>query len=79
MSHLNNYPDHIGGGLIAQPCPTVCDPMDCSQAPLSMGFLRQGYWSGYSFPSPGDLLNSGIEPGSPVLQAYSLLSHQESP
>ena len=32
------------------------------QAPPSMGFSRQGYWSGLPFPSPGDLLNPGIEP-----------------
>ena len=39
------------------------------QAPLSMGFSRQEYWSGLPFPSPGDLPNPGIEPGSPALQA----------
>ena len=39
------------------------------QAPLSMGFSRQVYWSGLPFPSPGDLLNPGIKPGSPSLQA----------
>ena len=43
------------------------------QAPLSMGFSRKGYWSGLLFPSPGDLPNPGIEPGSPKLQADSLL------
>ena len=37
------------------------------QAPLSMGFSRQEYWSGVPFPSPGDLPNPGIEPGSPAL------------
>ena len=42
------------------------------QAPLSMGFSRQEYWSGLPFPSPGDLPDPGIEPGSPTLQAYSL-------
>ena len=42
------------------------------QAPLSMGFSRQEYWSGLPFPSPGDLPDSGIEPMSPVLQADSL-------
>ena len=48
--------------------------------PLSMGFPRQEYWSGLSFPSPGDLPDPGIEPGSPALQADSLsLSHQDSP
>ena len=44
------------------------------QAPLSMGFSRQEYWSGLPFPSPGDLPNPGIEPGSPALQADSLLA-----
>ena len=37
------------------------------QAPLSMGFPRQEYWSGLPFPFPGDLLNSGIELASPAL------------
>ena len=41
------------------------------QAPLSMGFSRQEYWSGLPFPSPGDLPDLGIEPGSPTLQAAS--------
>ena len=41
---------------------------------LSMGFPRQEYWSGLPFPSPGDLFNLGSEPGSPALQADSLLS-----
>ena len=39
-----------------------------------MEFSRQGYWSGLLFPSPGDLPDPGIEPGSPVLQADALLS-----
>ena len=37
------------------------------QAPLSMGFSRQEYWSGLPFPCPGDLPNPGIEPWSPTL------------
>ena len=44
------------------------------QAPLSMGFSRQEYWSGLPFPSPGDLPNPGIEPGSPALQTDTLPS-----
>ena len=44
------------------------------QAPPSMGFSRQEYWNGLPFPSPGDLPNPGIEPGSPALQADSLPS-----
>ena len=66
---------------VAQSCPTLCDPVDCSppgsavpEAPLSMGFSRQEYWSGLPFPSPGDLPQPGIESGSPALQADALTS-----
>ena len=45
-----------------------------NQASPSMGFSRQEYWSGLLFPSPGDLPDPGIEPGSPTLQADSLPS-----
>ena len=44
------------------------------QASPSMGFSRQEYWSGLPFPSPGDLPNLGIEPGSPSLEADALTS-----
>ena len=44
------------------------------QAPPSMGFSRQECWSGLPFPSPGDLPDPGIEPGSPTLQADTLPS-----
>ena len=44
------------------------------QAPLSVGFSRQAYWSGLPFPSPGDLPDPGIEHGSPALQADALTS-----
>ena len=44
------------------------------QAPLSMGFSRQEYWSGLPFPSPGDLPHPGIKPRSPTFWADSLLS-----
>ena len=44
------------------------------QAPLSMGFSRQEYWSGLPFPSPGDLPNPGIEPEFPAFQADALTS-----
>ena len=47
------------------------------QAPLSMEFPKQEYWSGLSFPPPGDLPNPGIEPtslASPALQVDSLLA-----
>ena len=44
------------------------------QAPLPMGFSRQKYWNGLPFPSPGDLLDPAVAPGSPASQADSLLS-----
>ena len=49
---------------VAQSCPTLCDSMDSSlhQVPSSMGFSRQEYWSGLPLPSPGNLLDPGIEP-----------------
>ena len=60
---------------VTQLCLTLWNPMDCSpQVPLSMGFSRQEYWSGLQFPSPGDLPDPGIEPGSPALPEDSLPS-----
>ena len=44
------------------------------QAPLSIGFSRQEYWSGLPFPSPEDLPDPGIKPGSPTLEADALTS-----
>ena len=56
------------GGLVAKSCLTLMTPWTVAyQAPLSMGFSRQEYWSGLPFPSPGDLPNPGLEPGSPAL------------
>ena len=70
----------LSNGMVvlgAQLCLTVCDPMDCSPPGSSVhGILRQGYWSGLPFPSPGDLPDPGIEPRSPELQVDSLLSEQ---
>ena len=61
--------------LVAQSCPTLCHPGSVAhQAPLSMGFSRQEYWGRLPFPSPGDLPDPEIEPGSPALQADSLLT-----
>ena len=45
-----------------------------NQAPLSMGFSRQEYWSGLPFPSLGDLPDTGIKPRSPALRADALIS-----
>ena len=55
--------------LFAPPWTVAC------QAPLSMEFSRQAYWSGLTFPSPGDLSNPGIKLESPALQADSLPLH----
>ena len=61
------------GGLVTKSCLTLVTPWTVVfQAPLSMGFSRQEYWSGLPFPFPGDLLDPEIKPGSPALQADSL-------
>ena len=61
------------GSLVAQSRLTPAIPWTVApQAPLSMGFPRQEYWSGLPFPSPGDLPSPGLEPGSSALQADSL-------
>ena len=68
--------------LLALICSVVSDSVQLYglQAPLSMGFSRQEYWSGLLSSPPGDLPNPGIEPGSPALQADSWsLIHQGSP
>ena len=64
-----------------QSCLTLCNPWTVAcQAPLSMEFSRQEYWSGLPCPPLRDLPNPGIEPGSPSLQADSLqLSYQGGP
>ena len=62
-----------GGGLVTNSCSALVTPWTIAhQAPLSMGFSRQEYWSGLPFPSPGDLPNPGIKLGASAFQAYSL-------
>ena len=60
---------------LPQSCPTLCNAMVCNPPGSSVhGFPRKEYWSGLPFPSPGDLLNPGMEPTSlvsPALQADS--------
>ena len=53
---------------VTQFCPTLCNPC---QAPLSMEFSRQEYWSGLPFPAPGHLLDPGIEHMSPTTPALA--------
>ena len=61
--------------LVTQLCPTLATPWTVAcQAPLSIEFSRQEYWSGLPFPSPGDLPHLGIKLWSPALQADSLPS-----
>ena len=67
----------VVSGLVIKLCPTLASPWTVAHlAPLSMGFPRQGHWSGLPFPSPGDLPDRGIKPGSPALQADSLPAEQ---
>ena len=69
------------GDLVAQSCLTLAISWTVThQAPLSMGFSRQEYWSGVPFPPPWDLPDPAIKPISPALQAvFYPLSHQGSP
>ena len=63
----------VSSSYVVKSCPTFATPWTVAcQAPLSMGFFRQEYWSGLPFSSPGDLPNPGIEPGAPALQADAL-------
>ena len=55
------------GDLVAKSCLTLATPWTVAcQAPLSMGFSRQEYWSGLPFPTSGPLPDPGIEPASPA-------------
>ena len=78
-------PWHLGGDSgcwkvgvsAAQSCPTLCDPMDCMKPTrLLCPWASPGkaFWSGWPFPSPGDLLDPGSKLRSPALQADSLPS-----
>ena len=68
--------------LVVQSCLTLCDPVACSLPGSSVHgiplewveYQCPEYWSGFPFPSSGGLPNLGIEPGSPAMQADSLLS-----
>ena len=67
--------DLLAGQESSQSCLTLCDPLTVAyQAPPSMEFSRQEYWSGLPFPSLGDIPDPGIKPMSPILQADALLS-----
>ena len=73
----NTHPLPRGGLGLVFSCSVVSDSFVtpwtvARQAPLSMGFSRQEYWSGLPFPYPGDFPDPGIEPTSPASQADSL-------
>ena len=79
--HINRSSKSLsigGGGLVTKPCLIFEAPWTVVlQAPLSLGFPRQEYWSGLQFPSLGDLPDPGTKPmvscrQLPALQAYSL-------
>ena len=60
--------EQYGGSSFAKSCPTLVTTWTVAfQAPLSMGFSRQEYWSGLPFSSPGDLPDPEIKPRSPAL------------
>ena len=76
--HLWNLKFNIVKDVVQSLCSSnshsvMSDPWQ-PQAPLSVGFSRQEYWSELPFPSPEDLPDPGTEPRSPVLQVDSLLS-----
>ena len=60
---------------VTQSCPTLCDPMDCAfQAPPSMGFSRQEYWSGVPLPSPEEI--SSLSHSIIFLYFFALISEE---
>ena len=66
---------------VAQSCPTLCDPVDCSPPDSSVhGSLQARILEWIAISFSGDLSDPGIKPGSPALQADSLPSElQENP
>ena len=65
--------------LVTQSCLTLCNPMDCSTPGSSVhGILQAGILEWVAVPSPGNLPNPGIKPGSSTLQADSLPSEPYS-
>ena len=65
-----------GGGLVANSCPTLVTPWTIAcQAPVSLGFSREEYWSWLPFPSPRNLADPGIKAGSYLLHCRDILYH----
>ena len=78
---MHSLRDMGGGGLATKSCPTLGTPWTVAcQAPLSMGFSRQEYWSGLPFPSPGIFLTQESNPGLlNCRQILYQLSYEGSP
>ena len=76
ISHFLTFKkDTVQYSEVAQSCLTLCDPVDCSPPGSSVhGILQARVLEWVPFPSPGNLPNPGIEPGSPALQADALSS-----
>ena len=74
LKTLNNFIRKVKVKSLSHVRPFATPWTVAHQALPSMGFSRQGYWSGLPFPSPGDLPDPGIEPRSPSLQADALTS-----
>ena len=74
ISFHSNLKENWKLSEVTQFCRTLCIPMDCSLPGFSIHaiFQTREYWSGLAFPSPGDLPDPGIEPGSPKLEAEAL-------
>ena len=67
VSPANGSPVIVAVVTVAQMCPTLWNPADCSLPGASVyGFPRQEYWSGFLFPPPGNLADLGIKPASPA-------------
>ena len=79
---LFSYNLHSDGGLVAKSCPKLATPWTVAhQAPLSLGFPRQEYWSRLPFSSPGDLPNLRVGPRSPALASrfFTVWATREAP
>ena len=73
LDNISNMLTDGGGGLVTKSCLTFVTPWTVAhQAPLSMGFPRQQYWSELPFTFPGDLPDLGFKPAYPELQEDSL-------
>ena len=79
-TQMESFASNVAKLLVAQCLWLFVTPWTIAyQAPLSMEFFRQKYWSGLPFPSPADLPDPGIKPRSPALESDSLPATREAP